>query len=123
VTGAFRSAASNEIRIDVGVPVAPSAPANLLGLVNGSTLSLAWTNTYAGGAPSSLVLDVSGSLVTSLPLGFGDHVSFASVPGETYALTLRAQNAGVTSPPSNAVTLRIPGPCSGPALAPAGVLA
>ena len=122
-SGVLRSAASNEIRIHVNVPVPPSAPANLLGLVDGSTLALAWRNTYAGAAPTSLVLDVSGSIVASLPLGFSDAFSFVGVPGGTYTLALRAQNAGGTSPPSNAVTLAFPGLCSGPPLPPADVLA
>jgi Tol biopolymer transport system component len=123
LSGAFRSAASNDIRIHVNVPVAPSAPAHLLGQVDGSALALAWTNTYGGGEPTSLVLDVTGSIVTSLPLAFGDAVSFADVPAGTYTLALRAENAGGISPPSNAVTLAIPGPCSGPPLVPSNVLA
>jgi hypothetical protein len=92
LSGAVRSAASNEVRIHVNVPVAPSAPANLLGLVNGSSLTLAWTNTYSGGAPASLVLDVTGSLATSIPLGLSEGFTFAGVPDGTYTLALRAQN-------------------------------
>ena len=118
-----RSAASNEIRIHVNVPVAPSAPSNLLGLVNGSTLALAWTNTYAGGAPTSLVLDVTGAITTSVPLGLTDTFNFAGVPAGTYTLSLRAQNAAGSSPSSNAVTLTFPGLCSGPPDPPAGVAA
>ena len=45
-----QSVASNEIRIFVNVPAPPSAPANLLGFVNGSALGLAWTNTAGGGS-------------------------------------------------------------------------
>jgi probable HAF family extracellular repeat protein len=123
LNGAFRSGASNEIQIHVNVPVAPSPPAQLLGLVSGSTLALAWTNTYAGGTPTSLVLDVTGSIVTALPMGMGDSFSFAGVPAGTYTLSLRAQNAAGTSPPSNAVTLIFPGVCSGPPLVPTAVLA
>ena len=52
--------ASNEIRIFVNVPAAPSAPADLLGLVNGSSVALAWRNTFEGGAPGGLILDVTG---------------------------------------------------------------
>jgi len=107
----------------VHVPVPPSAPAHLLGVVNGSTLALAWTNTYAGGAPAALALDVTGSIVTSLPLGFGESASFAGVPGGTYTLALRALNAGGSSPPSNAVMVTFPGACSGPPLVPTNVLA
>ena len=68
-TASGRSPASNEIRIHVNVPVPPSAPTNLLGLVNGNTIALAWKNTFAGGSPANLVLDVTGSLATSIPLG------------------------------------------------------
>ena len=60
--GVARSAASNEVRVHVNVFIPPSAPANLLGLVNGSTVALTWVNTYAGGAPTSLSLDVSGTI-------------------------------------------------------------
>ena len=59
-SGAGRSLASNEIRIFVNVPQPPSAPANLLGTVNGNFIALAWKNTFAGGAPTNVVLDVSG---------------------------------------------------------------
>jgi hypothetical protein len=123
LNGPFRSAASNEIRLHVGVPVVPSPPANLLGLVDGSTLVLAWRNTYEGGAPTSMILDVTGSIVTSLPLGIDDSFSFAGVPAGTYTLALRAQNAAGASLPSNALTLTFPGPCSGPPLAPTDVQA
>ncbi|MDH4065103.1 MAG: Ig-like domain-containing protein [Acidobacteriota bacterium] len=123
VNGTVRSAASNEIRLHVNVPVAPSAPAHLLGLVNGSNLALAWTNTYAGGAPTSLVLDVTGSIVISLPLGFGDSFSFVGVPPGTYTLALRALNAAGSSPPSSAVTLTFPDACTGPPWVPRTVLA
>jgi len=123
LNGVSRSPASNEIRIHVNVPEAPSAPANLLGLVNGSTLALAWTNTYAGGAPTSLVLDVTGAITTAVPLGPSDTFSFTGVPAGTYTLSLRAQNAAGSSPSSNAVTLTFPGVCSGPPDPPAGVVA
>lgn len=123
LNGVVRSEASNEIRIHVNVPIPPSAPANLLGLVDGSTVALAWINTYAGGAPDSLVLDVTGALTTSLPLGFGDSFSFAGVPQGTYTLSLRARNAAGTSPSSNTVPLTFPAPCSGPPLTPTNVVA
>jgi hypothetical protein len=55
------SAPSNEIQIHVNVPVAPSAPSDLVGTVNGSNVNLAWRNTFGGGAPTQLFLDVSGS--------------------------------------------------------------
>lgn len=113
VSGASKSAASNEVRIHVNMPVAPSAPMNLLGTVNGSNIALAWENTYSGGSPSNILLDVSGALNTTLPLGLSEGFQFAGVPGGTYTLRLRAQNAFGTSPSSNAITLTFPGACTG----------
>ena len=60
ISGASRSLASNEIRIFVNVPQPPSAPANLLGTVNGDFIALL-EDTFAGGAPTNVVLDVSGA--------------------------------------------------------------
>jgi hypothetical protein len=123
VSGSFGSTASNEVRVHVDVPLAPSAPAHLLALVNRSTLTLAWQNTYEGGAPTLFVLDVTGTRTESIPLRFGDTFTFANVPEGRYALTLRARNASGFSPPSNSVMLSFPGPCSGPPTAPGDVFA
>jgi len=114
VSGAHRSAASNEVRIHVNASVAPSAPANLIGLVNGSTLTLAWTNTYAGGEPVRLWLGVGGAFYGGFYLNLADSFTFAGVPPGTYTLALWAQNAAGNSPMSNVVTLSFPGGCSGP---------
>lgn len=123
LTGADKGAASNELRIVVNVPEAPSAPANLLGLVNGSDVSLAWRNTFEGGAPTHLFLDVSGSLSTTLPLPLADTFSFAGVPDGTYTLRLRAANASGLSDSSNPVTLTFPAACSGVPATPTNVVA
>jgi hypothetical protein len=123
VRDAFRSTASNEIQIQVNTAVAPSTPANLLRLANGSSLALAWTNTFAGGAPTSLVLDVTGTITTSLPIGFAESFTLTNVPAGTYTLGLRAENAAGSSLPSNAVTLTFPSPCSGPPEMPADMRA
>jgi hypothetical protein len=124
LAGAERSAASNEIRIHVNVPVPPSAPADLTGMANGSAIALAWRNTFAGGAPGGVVLDVSGSLNASLPLGLAESFQFNGVPGGTYTLALRAVNAAGSSGPSNPVALSFPSPtCSGAPLQPSNFLA
>jgi sugar lactone lactonase YvrE len=123
VTGQLRSAASNEIRIFVSVPVPPSAPANLLGLVNGSAVALSWTNSFSGGAPTSLLLNVTGALTASLPLPLGEGFSFVGVPAGTYTVSLTAVNATGLSPPSNAVTLTFPGGCTGAPEAPTNFVA
>ena len=117
-TASGRSGASNEIRIHVNLPVQPSAPINLLGMVNGSNIALSWTNTFGGGPPANVILDVTGSLGTSVSLGPAERFQFANVPGGTYTFTVRAQNAGGTSGASNAVTLVFPGACSGAPQAP-----
>ena len=114
VTASGLSPASNEIQVFVNVPRVPSAPANLRGLANGSELALSWTNTSAGGPPTSLVLDVSGALAASLPLAVAETFSFAGVPDGTYTFRVRAVNATGTSAASAPVTLTFPGVCAGP---------
>lgn len=122
VSGAVRSVPSNEIRIFVNVPTAPSPPTGLVGLVDNSAIALAWRNSFAGGAPSGIILDVSGSANASLPLGLTDTFQFVGVPAGTYQFSLRATNASGSSLSSNAVTLTFPSPCSGAPLPPTGFL-
>ena len=107
----------------MNVPQPPSAPSNLLGLVDGTNLALTWRNTFAGGAATSVLLDVSGAIAASLPVPMDDTFSFANVPAGTYTLSLRAANGVGTSPSSNAVTLTFPSPCSGAPQVPANFLA
>ena len=123
LNGTARSAASNEILAHVNVPVAPSAPASLLGLANDTTLTLVWTNTYAGGAPTNVTLVISGALNASVPLGLADTFSFAGVPAGTYTLSVVATNASGASAPSNAVTVTFPNPCTGVPQAPTNFVA
>jgi hypothetical protein len=123
VVGATQSAPSNEVQVFVNVPAAPSAPDQVLALVNDTNLALTWRNTFAGGAPTALVLDVSGSLSTSIPLALSDTLSFAGVLGGTYTLALRALNAFGSSAQSAPLTLTFPGPCSGAPQAPANFVA
>lgn len=123
VAGGHVSAASNEIRVSVNVPEPPSAPGPLLGLADGSALALVWRNTFAGGEPTSLVLDVSGAVTASLPLALSDTFVYAGMPPGSYTFTLRAVNAAGSSVSSNAVTLAFPAPCAGPPLTPVNFLA
>lgn len=121
-SGPVRSEASNEILIHVNVPVAPSAPADLLAVVNGSSAALVWKNTFGGGAPSSVILDVTGALTMSVPLGRVESIAVDDIPAGTYHVSLRAANAAGSSGPSNPVTMTFPGPCSGAPLSPANFL-
>ena len=91
----------------------PSAPANLQGMASGHTLALRWQNTATGGPPTSLLLDVTGSIVATLPLGVTDSFSFTGVPTGTYTFSVRAVNAFGASAPSNPVTLSFPGGTTG----------
>lgn len=123
LSGVELSGPSNEIQVHVNVPVPPSAPSNLLGVRSGSSIALAWRNTYTGGEPTAMVLDVTGAFDGSLPLPAGDSFIFDGVPGGTYTLRLRAANSGGISTPSNTVTLTFPGACAGAPLTPANFLA
>jgi len=109
---------SNEIKIFVNVPQPPSAPRNLVGLVNGSSVALAWRNTFEGGEPTNIFLEVTGPFTTSFPLGLTDTLNVNDVPPGTYTLRLRAGNALGVSATSNAITLTIPSACSGAPLPP-----
>lgn len=123
VAGGVVSAASNEIRIFVNQPVLPSPPASLTVLVSGSSLRLAWKNTFQGGAVDRVRIDVTGSLTTSVLLGPVETFAFDGVPSGTYGFTVRAQNAAGTSGSSANVSLVSPGPCSGPPQSPPGFIA
>ena len=113
LSGGARSAASEEIRLVVGVPAIPSAPVNLLGAVSGSTVSLAWRNTFEGGTPADLLLQVTGSQNAILPLPVADSATVTNVPAGTYTLSMVARNATGLSALSNPITLTVPGACSG----------
>jgi glucose/arabinose dehydrogenase/subtilisin-like proprotein convertase family protein len=97
----------------VGVPVAPSAPEHFTATVAGSALNVSWRNTFGGGAPDTVVVDVTGSAAGTLPLGTSGAVNFGVVPGGSYTLSLRAVNGGGVSPSSNAVSITVPTACSG----------
>jgi YVTN family beta-propeller protein len=123
VSGRKQSDPSNEVALHLNLAVPPSAPAGLTGLVNGSSIWLTWRNTFAGGRPEAALLDVTGAVATTIPLGAGESFSYANVPPGTYTLSIRTRNAGGASPPSNAVTLSFPGPCTGVPAAPANFVA
>lgn len=120
--GAMTSGNSNEARLYVNVPVPPSAPSQLTGLVNGSQLGLSWKLTYDGGEPTEVLLDVSGTLSASLSVGLSESFAFPSVPDGTYTFSLRSRNASGVSTSSTPVTLTFPGACSGVPQAPANYL-
>ena len=114
VSDALKSAASNEVPIFVNVPGPPAQPVNLLGLADGSQLQLAWQNAGGNSAPTSIALDVTGSVTASLTLPATESFSFSSVPAGTYTFSVRAINGHGSSAPSNPVTLTFPSACAPP---------
>lgn len=105
---------SNEVPVVVNVPAAPSAPTALLATTSGGQLDLVWTNTFAGGAPTGVTLQVTGDLAGAAPLGLTDRFSFNGVPPGTYQMSVVATNAAGTSAPSAPVTVTFPGTCTPP---------
>jgi hypothetical protein len=123
LAGGDHSEASDEVRVVVNVPEAPSAPANLAAAVQGSTVALSWRTTFAGGAPAAHLLDVGGAVSGSFAIGAADHMSLAGVPPGTYTIGLRAVNGAGASISSNVITVTVPRACSGPPLPPVNFLA
>jgi hypothetical protein len=101
---------SNEIRLDVGVPPPPGAPAAFVFAVNGSTVTLAWQP--AAGIVSGYVIEggsASGlANLAVLPLGPVTAYTAGGVPRGTYYVRVRATNAGGPGPASNEVTINVP---------------
>lgn len=108
-----KSPATNELQVFVNVPQPPAAPTRLLGLVNGSALGLSWMHSAAGGAATSMRLDVSGAVSASVPIPAGESFAFPAMPPGTYTFAVRAANAVGASAASSPVTLTFPGGCTG----------
>lgn len=123
ITAAGTSAVSNEVAAHVNVATPPSAPANLLASVQGQTLALMWRNTFSGGAAAGTMLDVTGPLAGSLALGPGETLQLPGVPAGTYTLRVRSANGAGASGQSNAVTVTLPGGCTGAPSTPTKFLA
>jgi YVTN family beta-propeller protein len=123
VSGSMQSGPSEEVRL-VTVPAgAPSPPERLRAIVHGSSVWLTWRNTFAGGRPEAVVLDVAGDLPTSIPVGLAEGFAYQTVPAGTYTLSLRATNGSGTSAASDPVTVTFPGTCAGAPAAPVGFMA
>ena len=114
LSGPMRSIASNEIRIFVSVPLAPSAPNNILATVNGTTVSLAWMNTAWGGATTRSLLVVAEPVSLNVVMPVTESVTVQAVPPGTYTVFVRANNdvGGTTS--ASSVRFTVPGTCSPP---------
>jgi hypothetical protein len=111
VNGSGESAASNEVRVDVGVagPCSPpAAPSNLSRTVNGSLVSLNWNAT--AGATSYVVEAGSASGLANLAVidtGSGVPGLMANAPPGTYFVRVRAKNGCGLSAPSAQITVQV----------------
>lgn len=105
----MRSAASNEVRVSVGVPEQPSRPEEFKGLAVGRGVTLSWRQTFDGGAPSQVLLDVEGPITGSFPIAPTGSFRVDGAPDGVYTLRLRASNAAGTSAATPPVTLTVPG--------------
>jgi hypothetical protein len=113
------SAPSNEVLVHVNQALTPSAPTNLLGVVVGNAVHLSWKNSLegsisSGGRPTSVQLNVSGSVDTALPLTLSESFSFGAVPAGTYTFTVQARNSFGVSAASEPLNLTFPSVCTGP---------
>lgn len=123
VAGGVTSPPSNEVRLVVGASEAPSAPAHLLGVVNGAALALSWTPTFTGGEAAIVGLAVQGPVSGIVPLGLAETFEVANAPAGTYTIEVLAANAAGVSAPSNALTLTVPAACTGVPGPPVGLVA
>ena len=117
LSGATSSLASAQMPLCLNASCPPIAPTNVLGLANGAALSLTWRSPLESGVPTSLLLQVSGSLSGSLGLpGTAETFAFPTMPSGVYNFALVACTPGGCSAPSAPVTLSFPGACSPPAV-------
>jgi Transglutaminase-like superfamily len=109
VENGVRSAASNEIRVGVGLAALPAEPEDFHGLAVGHGVVLQWRQPVAGGAPDHVLLEVTGPVSGNFPLGPTGTFRVDGVPDGFYTMRLRAANAAGASNATPAITLRLPG--------------
>ena len=108
MNGGELSLPGNEIRVNVNVPVTPAPPTNVQAGVKGRTLFMAWKISYAGGEPTSLMLDATGAITASVPMPLSEEFSVPNLPDGTYTLRLRGVNGAGASSQSGSVSVTVP---------------
>jgi hypothetical protein len=120
VSGMTPGDASAAIALCVNTTCPAITPVNLLGLVSGTDVALAWRSPLESGVPTKIVLDVDGSSSASLELpGTAESFAYEGVPGSTFDFRVAACTAAGCSPPTAPIRLEFPGTCSGPPAVPA----
>ena len=115
---------SDDMPLCVNAVCPALTPVNLLGMVNGSDIALAWRNPLESGVPARITLHVSGSLTAGFDLpGTAESFTYRGVPDGTYDLRLVACTVAGCSAPSEPITLSFPETCSGRPNAPAKFMA
>jgi transglutaminase-like putative cysteine protease len=104
-----RSAASNEIRVIVGLAAPPAEPEDFRGIAVGHGVVLHWRQPVDGGSPDHVLLEVSGPVSGNFPIGATGAFRVDGVPDGTYTMRLRAANAAGESGATPAVTVTVPG--------------
>ncbi len=124
LTAAGLSVPSNELRVPVLVAEPPSAPRALTAVVDGSTLTLTWQDTFTGGetTPSKLI-EVTGTLTGTVPITAGETMTMAGVPPGTYSVAVRGANTAGVGAPTAPIAVSVPAGCTGVPLAPHRFLA
>ena len=108
----FGYSASNTgriFRIDTAGAIAPGAPTNLAGSVQGNTVSLSWNPPNTGGAAASYIVE-AGSSQGSANLGTVTTTATTvagAVPTGQYFVRVRAANGVGTSAPSSDIVLNV----------------
>ncbi len=108
--GGTTSRPSGEIRMFIGDYSGPTAPRSLTAYGRGPSVVLNWQNTFGGGEPTGITVDVTqnGRRVASIPIGMASTWTYNQVPNGTFGFTVRATNSTGTSGSSNNVTLTFP---------------
>lgn len=109
VKDGVRSAASNEVRVSVGVLELPSRPEDFKGLVVGHGVTLSWRQPFDGGTPSDVLLDVQGPINGSFPVAPTGSFRVDGAPDGVYTLRLRASNVAGVSAATPPITFTVPG--------------
>lgn len=109
VSAGAQSLPSNEVRLFVNTTLKPSAPTNIQGAIKGSALWLAWKNSFTGGTPDRLEMDVTGPATVTVPLPLSESFTLpGGMPAGNWTFRLRAINAAGTSAQSSSVSLTAP---------------
>ncbi len=109
VEDGVRSAASNEVRVAVGVATPPAPPEDFAGLAVGHGVVLHWRQPLTGGSPDHVRLEVTGPVTGNFPLGPSGAFRVDGVPDGSYTMRLRAANAAGASDATPAITVTVPG--------------